>query len=142
MSSPQKPIIVVYSDDSAVRQAVVAALGKKVAGDLPEHQIEEFATGAALRSYIDRKSVSGNLRADLFILDGEAVPEGGMGIARQLKDELFNCPPVLVITGRVQDAWLAGWSRADGVVTHPIDPFTIATTVVNLLKNQAILPAL
>ena len=60
----------------------------------------------------------------------------------QLKDELFNCPPILVITGRVQDAWLAGWSRADGVVTHPIDPFTIATTVVNLLKNQATLPAL
>jgi hypothetical protein len=28
------------------------------------------------------------------------------------------------------------------VVTHPIDPFTIATTVVNLLKNQATLPAL
>ena len=71
MSSPQKPIIVVYSDDSAVRQSIVAALGKKVASDLPEHQIEEFATGAALRSYIDRKSVSGNLRADLFILDGE-----------------------------------------------------------------------
>ena len=75
-------------------------------------------------------------------MDGEAVPEGGLGLARQLKDELFNCPPILVITGRVQDAWLAGWSRADGVVTHPIDPFTIATTVVNLLKNQATLPAL
>jgi hypothetical protein len=65
-----------------------------------------------------------------------------LGLARQFKDELFNCPPILVITGRVQDAWLAGWSRADGVVTHPIDPFTIATTVVNLLKNQATLPAL
>ena len=136
MNSPSKPIIVIYSDDSAVRQSIVAALGKKVAADLPEHQIEEFATGPALRSYIDRKSVSGNLRADLFILDGEAVPEGGMGIARQLKDELFNCPPVLVMTARKEDAWLATWSRAEANVLHPIDPFTLAHTVADLLRSS------
>ena len=141
MSSPRKPIIIVYSDDSSVRQSIVAALGKKVAGDLPEHQIEEFATGAALRSYIDRKRVSGNLRADLFILDGEAVPEGGMGIARQLKDELFNCPPVLLITGRREDAWLAAWSRAEASVIHPIDPFTLANTVANLMRTSAVATA-
>jgi DNA-binding response OmpR family regulator len=141
MSSPQKPIIVVYSDDSAVRQSIVAALGKKVASDLPEHQIEEFATGPALRSYIDRKSVSGNLRADLFILDGEAVPEGGMGIARQLKDEVFNCPPVLVITGRKEDAWLAAWSMAEASVVHPIDPFTLATTAAQLLRGTTLVSA-
>ena len=50
---------------------------------------------------------------DLAILDGEAVPAGGMGIARQLKDEIYQCPPVLVLTGRPQDAWLATWSRAE-----------------------------
>ena len=141
MRSPHKPIIIVYSDDSAVRQSIVAALGKKVAADLPEHQIEEFATGPALRSYIDRKSVSGNLRADLFILDGEAVPEGGMGIARQLKDEVFNCPPVLLITGRREDAWLAAWSRAEASVIHPIDPFTLANTVANLMRTSAVATA-
>jgi hypothetical protein len=119
----------------------VAALGQKVANDLPEHQIVEFATGAALRSYIDKKSVSGNLRADLFILDGEAVPEGGMGIARQLKDEVFNCPPVLLITGRREDAWLAAWSRAEASVIHPIDPFTLANTVANLMRTSAVATA-
>jgi len=87
-----------------------------------------------VKSFIDDKK-----SADIFILDGEAVPEGGLGLARQLKDELFNCPPILVITGRAEDAWLAGWSRADGVVTHPIDPFTIAATVGNLLKTQSTL---
>jgi hypothetical protein len=121
MSTPHKPVIIVYSDDSSVRAAIVAALGKRVANDLPEHQIEEFATGPALRAFVDQKSVSGQLRADLFILDGEAVPEGGMGIARQLKDEVFNCPPVLLITGRIEDAWLAAWSRAEASVIHPID---------------------
>ena len=136
MSTPRKPIIIVYSDDSSVRSAIVAALGKRVADDLPEHQIEEFATAPALRAFTDRKSTSGALRADLFILDGEAVPEGGMGVARQLKDEVFNCPPVLLITGRKEDAWLAAWSRAESVVTHPIDPFTLAHSAAALLRKQ------
>ena len=137
MSTPRKPIIIVYSDDSSVRSAIVAALGKRIATDLPEHQIEEFATAPALRAFVDRKSTSGALRADLFILDGEAVPEGGMGVARQLKDEVFNCPPVLLITGRREDAWLAAWSRAEASVIHPIDPFTLANTVADLLRTNS-----
>ncbi len=136
MTTALMPIIIVYSDDASVRAAIVAALGKKVAADMPEHQIQEFATGPALRAFVDRKSVSGELRANLFILDGEAVPEGGMGIARQLKDEVFNCPPVLLITGRREDAWLAAWSRAEASVIHPIDPFTLANTVADLLRTQ------
>lgn len=137
MSTTRKPIIIVYSDDSSVRTAIVAALGKRVAADLQEHQIEEFATAPALRAFVDRKSVSGELRADLFILDGEAVPEGGMGVARQLKDEVFNCPPVLLITGRREDAWLAAWSRAEASVIHPIDPFTLANTVADLMRSNS-----
>ena len=136
MTTASKPIIIVYSDDASVRAAIVAALGKQVASDIPEHQIQEFATGPALRAFVDRKGVSGELRANLFILDGEAVPEGGMGIARQLKDEVFNCPPVLLITGRREDAWLAAWSRAEASVIHPIDPFTLANTVADLLRTQ------
>ncbi|WP_442940076.1 hypothetical protein [Nocardioides sp. B-3] len=41
---------------------------------------------------------------DPVILDGEAVPAGGLGIAKQLKDEIYQCPPVLVLTGRPRDA--------------------------------------
>ena len=59
-----------------------------------------------------------------------------MGVARQLKDEVFNCPPVLLITGRREDAWLAAWSRAEARVIHPIDPFTLANTVADLLRTQ------
>ena len=130
MSAPK---IIVYSDDSDVRQNIVGALGKRVSADLPEHEILEFATGPALRLYLDQKG-----KADLFILDGEAVPEGGMGIARQLKDEIFNCPPVLLIVGRIQDNWLASWSRAEDVLVHPIDPFTFAKRVAALLKSSAL----
>ncbi len=138
MSSPRKSQIILYSDDSSVRQAIISALGKKVANDLGEHEVIEFATGAALRQYIERNGVDGKFKADLFILDGEAVPEGGMGIARQLKDEVFNCPPVLHITGRPQDAWLAAWSRAEASISHPVDPFTLASTVADLLRTSAL----
>jgi CheY-like chemotaxis protein len=124
--------IAVYSDDQTVRAAIITALGTRVAKDLPVHEIVEFATGPALRLYVDDKR-----QLDLFILDGEAVPEGGLGIARQLKDEVFNCPPVLAIVGRVQDNWLASWSKADEVVLHPIDPFTLAAKVADLLHNKS-----
>ena len=140
MSETKKQIIV-YSDDSSVRAAVVSALGRRVAADLAEHEIHEFATGSALRAYIDSKKVGGGFRADLFILDGEAAQEGGMGIARQLKDEVFNCPPVLLITGRKEDAWLAAWSLAEASVVHPIDPFTLAKTAAQLLRGNALVSA-
>ena len=130
----QKLVITLYSDDSTVRKSVIAALGKQLDKDLPIHEIKEFATADALRLYVDSKK-----QVDLFILDGEAVPEGGMGVARQLKDEVFNCPPVLIITGRVQDNWLATWSKAEATVTHPIDPFTIAAKCAALLKTNSAL---
>ena len=138
MTTSRKPKIIVYSDDAATRAAIISALGKRVSQGAPEHDIREFATGAALRLFIDSKGVDGDFKADLFILDGEAVPEGGMGIARQLKDEVFNCPPVLLITGRKEDAWLAAWSRAEASISHPIDPFTLAHTVAELLREDIV----
>lgn len=129
--------IVVYSDDSTVRETVKRSLGARLAVDLPENEILEFATADALRLFVDSKKVGSKTKVDLFILDGEATPEGGMGLARQLKDEIFDCPPTLVLVAREQDAWLAGWSRADGVVTHPIDSYVLAKKVLSLVKAPA-----
>ena len=127
--------ILVYSDDATVRESVRKALGRRLSSGLPENEVIEFATADALRLYIDTKKIGKKSSVDLFILDGEATPEGGMGLARQLKDEIFNCPPTLLIVARAQDAWLAGWSRADGVVTHPIDAFTLSKSVLDLVST-------
>ena len=135
-TNAKKLTIAIYSDDSSVRAGIITALGTRISTDLPEHKIVEFATGPALRLYLDSKQ-----SVDLFILDGEAVPEGGLGLARALKDEVFNCPPILAITGRVQDNWLASWSKAEEVVMHPIDPFTIASKVAGLLKSKSVVKA-
>ncbi|MEY4313695.1 MAG: hypothetical protein RIS93_275 [Actinomycetota bacterium] len=134
MNKMDKLVIALYSDDSTVRSSIITALGKQLDTTLAPHEIKEFATADALRLYVDNKK-----QVDLFILDAEAVPEGGMGVARQLKDEVFNCPPVLLVTARLQDNWLAAWSKAEATVTHPIDPFTIATKCAALLKADSAL---
>ena len=123
--------VLVYSDDRTVRGQVLSALGKRPAGDLPALEYVECATEPMVIRHVDKA------RFDLLILDGEATPAGGMGICRQLKDEVYRCPPVLVLVGRPQDAWLATWSRADGVVSHPLDAVALATTVEKLLRKRA-----
>jgi len=122
--------IVVYSDDSSVRESVRLALGRRPAPELPEVDFVECATGPALLRRMDGGDI------DLAILDGEAAPTGGMGICRQLKDEIYRCPPVLILTGRPQDAWLATWSRADAVVPQPADPVDLADAAAALLRGR------
>ncbi len=122
--------VLVYSDDRLVRQQVQQALGRRPAVDLPVLQYVECATEPAVISKVDAGGF------DLLILDGEATPAGGMGICRQLKDEVYRCPPILVLVGRPQDAWLATWSRADGVVAHPLDAVALATTVEKILRRR------
>ncbi|HSO04486.1 MAG TPA: response regulator [Candidatus Limnocylindrales bacterium] len=136
MPSPQAPRplrVMVYSDDRTVRRAVITALGTRPDPDLPELEFVEVATGPVVLRTAD----AGGL--DLMILDGEATPTGGLGLTRQLKDEIHRCPPILVLTGRPQDAWLATWSRADAVVGHPLDPGQVAEAVSGLLRTR--LPA-
>ena len=128
--------IAIYSDDQSVRQAVKAALGSKLAGGIEVETIE-FATADALRLYVDETGTKGEVRVDLFILDGEAVPEGGLGVARQLKDEVFNCPPSIVLIARQSDSWLAAWSRAEASLLHPVDPFSLTKTESELLQLKA-----
>jgi len=122
--------VLVYSDDVNTRQQVILALGRRVHPDLPELEYVEVATEPVVIQNMDAGGI------DLAILDGEAVPAGGMGIAKQLKDEIYNCPPLLVLTGRPQDAWLATWSRADAAVPHPIDPIQLAEAVTALLRSR------
>jgi DNA-binding response OmpR family regulator len=72
-----------------------------------------------------------------MILDAEAQPAGGMGVSRQAKDEIYNCPPVLLIIARADDGWLATWSKADAVVSHPIDPVALARELAALMRARS-----
>lgn len=128
--------VLVYSDDVHTREKVRRAIGRRPAVDVPFVDIVEVATEPAVIRRMDAGGI------DVAVLDGEATPAGGLGICRQLKDEIYNCPPVLVLTGRAEDAWLANWSRAEAAVPHPLDPIVLADAVADLLRRRvAGLPA-
>lgn len=132
MSASTAPLrILVYSDDAAVRQQVMTALGKILHPDLPELSYTEVATAPMVLRQMDAGGI------DLAILDGEANPAGGLGITKQLKDEITPCPPILVLTGRADDRWLAKWSRADAALPHPVDPIGLSRAVLDLLRTPS-----
>jgi len=122
--------VLVYSDDANTREQVRLAVGRRPSADLPPVQYLECATLPAVLTELEKGGV------DALVLDGEANPAGGMGVCRQIKDEIFRCPPVLLLIGRPQDAWLATWSRADAAVTHPVDPVALSDTLAVLLRRR------
>lgn len=121
--------VLVYSDDSSIRERVKLALGRRPAADLPRIEYLETATEPAVRKRLDAGGI------DLAVLDGEATPAGGLGVCRAAKNEVFHCPPILVLIGRAQDAWLATWSQADGVVPYPLEPVGLAAEAARLLRG-------
>lgn len=123
--------VLVYSDNRLVREQVRLTLGRKVAKDLPEIEVAEVATAAALLRALDSTTSYA-----LAILDGDAQPSGGFGLAHQLKEEYFDCPPVLLLIARQADSWLATWSRADAVAPYPLDPFELPAQAANLLRQR------
>ena len=122
--------VLVYSHRPEVRDAVRTAVGRRPAADVGPLTWIECQTGDEVVAAVDEGGV------DLCILDGEAQPTGGMGVSRQLKNEIYRCPPILVLTGRREDAWLASWSQADLAVPHPLDPAAVAQAVAVLARRR------
>ncbi|MFJ4683264.1 hypothetical protein [Streptomyces sp. NPDC088789] len=122
--------VLVYSDDSHTREQVRLAAGRRPAPDVPPVSFVECATPAAVLSELDKGGI------DVCVFDGESTPMGGMGLCRQIKDEIYECPPVLLLMGRPQDAWLATWSRAESAVTLPVEPVEFASALASLLRTR------
>lgn len=122
--------VLVYSDDAAVRDAVRTAVGRRPANDLPRLEWVEAATGDEVVKAVDAGGI------DLAVLDGEAWPTGGLGLAKQIKDEIADAPATLVLVARKDDVWLATWSLADAVVPLPIDAPQLAAAVAGALRDR------
>lgn len=123
--------VLVYSSNAATRAQVRSAVGTRPDPALGDIEYVDIATAAVVIENMDAGGVS------LAILDGESSPVGGLGLAKQLKDEILDCPPVLVLIGRPDDAWLAEWSRAEAAVPHPLDPIRLGRAVVDLLRQHS-----
>jgi DNA-binding response OmpR family regulator len=123
--------VLVFSHRPEVREAITGAVGRRPAPDLGRVEYVEVGTVADVLYHVDSGAI------DLAILDGEAQPTGGMGLSRQLKNEITNCPPIVIAVRRKDDRWLATWSQADAVIVHPLDPLAAAETVAEVLRSGA-----
>ncbi|HTI28395.1 MAG TPA: hypothetical protein VL652_45870 [Kutzneria sp.] len=123
--------VLVFSHRPEVREAITTAVGRRPAPDLGRVEYVEVGTVADVLFHVDSGAI------DLAILDGEAQPTGGMGLSRQLKNEITNCPPIVIAVRRKDDRWLATWSQADAVIVHPLDPLAAAETVAEVLRSGA-----
>ena len=128
--SSERAVVLVYSQRPEVRATVRSAVGRRPSPQSPRIEWVEAATDRELTIQMD----SGDI--DLALLDGEAQPTGGMGLARQFKNEITDCPPIVVIVARKQDAWLASWSMAEAALAAPIDPVAAAAVVARLLDDR------
>jgi CheY-like chemotaxis protein len=129
MTEPSYTVLL-YSDDPQVRERMRLAIGTRPAKDLSVRFVESSTYAETVRMLDDQD-------VDLVVLDGEAAPAGGIGIARQLKDELPDPPPTCVVIARAADRWLAAYAQVDATLVHPLDPILTGRTVADLLRGRA-----
>lgn len=122
--------VLLYSDDPKVRDQMRLAVGTRPASDLTVEFVDASNYEQCLR-LVDEYHI------DLMLLDGEATPAGGIGIARQIKDDRPDAPPTCVVIARAADRWLAAAAEVDATLMHPLDPVTTGQTVASLLRVHA-----
>ncbi|RBJ07680.1 hypothetical protein DRA43_08090 [Micromonospora provocatoris] len=120
--------VLLYSDDPKVRDRMRLAVGTRPAPGIEIEFVEADDYNACVRLVDDYE-------IDLLLLDGEATPGGGIGIARQIKDDRDDAPPTCVVLARAADRWLAAYAEVDATLTHPLDPVVAGSTEVELLRR-------
>ena len=121
--------VLLYSDDPAVRDRIRLAIGPRPAADL-SIEFVDASTWEECRRLLDECEI------DLMVLDGEAAPAGGLGIARQVKDEYADPPPTCVVIARAADRWLAAFAQVDATLLYPLDPVTTGQTIAGMLRAR------
>lgn len=127
--SDERMNVLVYSDNAETRRAVIEGVGRRAAKDLPLINWVETASGpGTLLEYADAQP-------DLLILDAESTKVGGMSVARSLQDRYDDFPPIVLLTARPQDDWLAKWAGAQSVVAAPLDPLELQEAVSGAARS-------
>jgi len=121
--------VLLYSNDAAVRDRVRLAIGLRPAADL-RIEFVDATTWEECRRLLDEYEI------DLMVLDGEAAPAGGLGIARQTKDEYAEPPPTCVVIARAADRWLAAFAQVDYTLMYPLDPVTTGQAIAGMLRAR------
>jgi DNA-binding response OmpR family regulator len=124
---PDMPEVLVVSDSSNVREAVIASL--------PDTGItvRELNHGEDVRPAVKTK------RPDLIVLDQQIGRMGAMAVSLDLHLEhgagRLPAVPVLMLLDRRADVFLARRSDAEGWVVKPLDPMRLGRAISALLAG-------
>jgi len=119
--------ILLYSDNADMRRNVRLAVGEQLGQRGVQVEWTEVATAPVAMLLTEER------KFDLIIGDNETTKLGGVGLVRQMRNELDWEPNVLLLLARQQDAWLAAWAGADSAMLTPLDPFTLRQRVMEML---------
>src|SRR3954462_10348458 len=122
--------VLAYSDDPRVRERVLLAVGRRPDPDLEPIEWVEAGDAGTVTRLVDAGGI------DVCILDGEAAPTGGMGISRSLKNEVPNCPLMLLLVGGRGVGGPARWSGPAPALQHPAAPVEPTAAVVAWIKQR------
>ena len=122
--------VLVFSDNSSTRQAVITGVGFKASKDTAPIEWLEAATSFGVFELVDSHDIA------VLVLDGETQKEGGMSVAKELANTRENLPPILMLTARPQDQWLATWAGASRIVSAPFDWQELQENVAELLRAR------
>ncbi|MDO5060137.1 MAG: two-component system response regulator [Actinomycetaceae bacterium] len=120
--------VLLYSDNSDTRQAVMDAVGVRPGKDLPTINWIEAATEAGAVTKFTENQIAA------LVLDGETQKVGGMAVLRRLNVENNNTAPALILVARQQDEWLAQFAGATSTLLTPFDPVSLNQAVADLLR--------
>lgn len=121
--------ILVFSGDADKRRAVINGVGVRASKNSPTIEWSEAATPFGAKELVENTDFA------LLILDAETTKEGGMSLAHELANTIENVPPIVFLTARQQDDWLATWAGGAATVPDPLDPLTLQETVADLLAS-------
>ena len=122
--------VLVFSDNSSTRQAVITGVGFKASKDTAPIEWLEAATSFGVFELVDSPDIA------VLVLDGETQKEGGMSVAKELANTRENLPPILMLTARPQDQWLATWAGASRIVSAPFDSQELQENLAELLRAR------
>ncbi|SPT75439.1 Uncharacterized response regulatory protein Rv3143/MT3230 [Arcanobacterium haemolyticum] len=124
--------ILVYSDNSDVRESVKRAVGRKVGHTSTPIEWVEGATpdGTILKI---REAEEACEPFDLLILDAETPKLGGIGLGKMVRDEINEEIPYIVLIARPQDEWLARVARPEAILNYPTDLPQLTASVESLI---------
>lgn len=121
--------VLVFSGDVDKRRAVIDGIGLRASKNTPVIEWSEAATPFGAKELVESTDFA------LLILDAETTKEGGMSLAHELRNTIGELPPMIFLTARQQDDWLATWAGGAAAIPDPLDPIVLQETVARVLAS-------